>query len=475
MHWDLETEAPKNSIKTTSEVIGFLSEKTYEIINNTEVDKSLDYLNKNSSELDEINKRIIYLTSKEKQKLSKIPKQEYVEYNKLLSQAQNIWTQARQNNSFDEFSPYLDKIIKYKKAYIKRIGYTEHPYDALLDEYEEGMTVAKLEPFFESLKQKIVPLLNKIKQTKQVDTKCIDTAYNIEKQKKYSNKIAKQLGFCFDSGVLKESAHPFTLNFNKYDVRMTTRFIEDMFTSSLFSTIHETGHAMYEQNIADSIYDTILGTGVSLGIHESQSRFYENFVGKNENFWKYNYKELQQLFPENLDDTTTEEFYSAINKVSPSFIRVEADELTYSLHILVRFEMEKEIFEKDICVNDLPKLWNDKYQKYLGITPGNFTDGILQDVHWSAGLFGYFPTYALGSAYASQIFHYMNKEFDVNQAIKNNNLGPVLEYLTKHIHQYGSLKPADEIIYNMCGEYLNPKYYINYLEDKFSSIYSLSQ
>ncbi|AIT09624.1 peptidase M32 [Candidatus Francisella endociliophora] len=473
MHWDLETEAPKNSINTTSDVIGFFSEKVYEITNSDDVNKSLDYLNKNLSELDEINKRIVYLTTKERDKLSKIPKDEYVAYNKLLSQAQNIWTEARKNNDFEQFTPYLEKIINYQKKYVEKVGYKEHPYDVLLDEYEEGMTVAKLEPFFDSLKEKIVPLLEKIKQAKQVDTSCIDKPYNIEKQKQYSNKIAKQLGFDFDSGLLKESAHPFTLNFNKYDVRMTTRYIEDLFTSSLFSTIHETGHAMYEQNIGDDIYDSILGTGVSLGIHESQSRFYENLVGKNRAFWNSNYSELQSLFTENLTKTSEEEFYKAINKVSPSLIRVEADELTYSLHILVRFEVEKEIFENDIAIKNLPKLWNDKYEKYLGIVPKDFAEGILQDVHWAAGLFGYFPTYALGSAYASQIFHYMDKEFDVNSSIQKNKLQPILEFLTKNIHQHGSLKPANEIVYNMCGEQLNAKYYVNYLETKFSEIYDL--
>lgn len=450
MHWDLETQAPKNSINTTSEVIGFFSEKVYEITNSDELNTSLDYLNKNFTELGDINKRIVYLTTKQKDKLSKIPKDEYVAYNKLLSQAQNVWTEARNDNDFEKFAPYLDKIIQYQKKYVKRIGYNEHPYDVVLDDYEEGMTVAKLEPFFNSLKEKIVPLLEKIKNAQQVDTSCIDKPYNIGKQKQYSHKIAKQLGFNLDSGVLKESAHPFTLNFNKYDVRMTTRYIENLFTSSLFGTIHETGHAMYEQNIGDNIYDTILGTGVSLGIHESQSRFYENLVGKNKAFWDSNYSELQSLFLENLADTSAEEFYKAINKVSPSLIRVEADELTYSLHILVRFELEKEIFEKDIAIDDLPKLWNDKYQQYLGIIPSDFSNGILQDVHWSAGLFGYFPTYALGSAYASQIFHYMNKEFDVNDTIKHNKLELILNFLTKHIHQFGSLKPADEIIYNMC-------------------------
>ncbi|GAB4222000.1 MAG: carboxypeptidase M32 [Francisella sp.] len=473
MHWDLETQAPKNSIKKISEVIGFFSEKVYEITNSDDLTTSLDYLNKNLAKLDEVNKRIVYLVTREKDRISKIPKNEYVAYNQLLSQSQNIWAEARKNNDFSSFAPYLEKIINYQKKYIKRIGYTSHPYDVLLDDYEEGMTVDKLEPFFESLKQSLVPLLEKIKKAKQVDTKFIDKPYNIDKQKQYSRKIASKLGFNFDSGVLKESSHPFTLNFNKYDVRMTTRYIEDMFTSSLFSTIHETGHAIYEQNIGDDIYDTILGTGVSLGIHESQSRFYENLIGKSKAFWDRNYTELQILFTENLADIDKEEFYKAINKVTPSLIRVEADELTYSLHILIRFEIEKEIFTKDIDVMDLPNIWNNKYQQYLGIAPTDFSNGILQDVHWSAGLFGYFPTYALGSAYASQIFYYMNKDFDVNKAIREDKLELIANFLTKHIHKFGSLKPADEIIYNMCGEYLNPKYYIDYLNEKFSNIYDL--
>lgn len=473
MHWDLETEAPKNSVDTTSQVIGFFSEKTYELTNSPELIKTLHILNKNISELNDIDKRIVYLTTKEQQRLSKIPKDKYVQYNQLLSKAQNIWTEARAENDFNKFAPYLEKIIAYQKNYAKLIGDENHPYNVVLDDYEEGMTVAKLDPFFEKLKSKIVPLLKKISETKQVDTACISKKYDIEKQKQYSQKIAKQLGFNFDSGLLKESAHPFTLNFNKHDVRMTTRYIEDLFNSSLFSTIHETGHALYEQNIGNNIYDTILGTGVSLGIHESQSRFYENLVGKNKAFWNTNYTQLQQLFPENLNSVSIDDFYKATNAVSPSLIRVEADELTYSLHILVRYEIEKEIFSSDINVSDLPKLWNDKYQQYLGITPDNDANGILQDVHWAAGLFGYFPTYALGSAYASQFFYYMNKEFDVNEHIQENNLKPILSYLTKHIHQHGCLKVANELVRDMCAEQLNSDYYINYLENKFSNIYSL--
>ena len=440
MHWDLETEAPKNSVDTTSEVIGFFSEKTYELTNSESFIESLKVLNTNTSRLSETDKRIVYLTSKEQSKLSKIPKDKYVEYNQLISKAQSIWAEARQENDFEKFAPYLEKIITYQKNYTKLIGSKGHLYNVVLDDYEEEMTVAKLDPFFEGLKARIIPLLEKIKQAKQVDVSCLTKKYDIEKQKLYSKKIAKQLGFDFDSGLLKESAHPFTLNFNKYDVRMTTRYIEDLFSSSLFSTIHETGHALYEQNIGEDIYNTVLGTGVSLGIHESQSRFYENLVGKNKAFWIKNYKELQDLFPENLSLTSIDDFYKAANYVTPSLIRVEADELTYSLHILVRYEIEKEIFENDIPVLELPKLWNDKYEKYLGITPDSYANGILQDVHWAAGLFGYFPTYALGSVYASQFFHYMNEEFDVHKSIEKDELKPILAYLTKHIHQYGCLK-----------------------------------
>ena len=473
MHWDLETDAPKNSINTASDVIGFFSEKLYETTNNPGLISCLEFLSGALSELSAVDARIVHLTAKEQSRLSKIPKHEFVEYTKLLSKAQNIWSTARTDNNFDMFSPYLEKIIKYQKKYVDRVGYKSHPYDVLLDDYEEGMTVAKLEPFFEELKSRIVPLLSNISKAEKVDITCVSKKFDITKQKKYSHQIAKQLGFDFDSGLLKESSHPFTLNFNKYDVRMTTRYIEDLFSSSLFSTIHETGHAIYEQNIGDDIYNTVLGTGVSLGIHESQSRFYENLVGKNKSFWLKNYTGLQKMFPENLKDVDVSAFYRAINNVEPSFIRVEADELTYSLHILVRFEIEKEIFENDIPVSDLPKLWNDKYTKYLGITPNNYADGILQDVHWSAGLFGYFPTYALGSAYASQFFECMNKSFDVNNSLEKNELHKIREFLTDGIHKYGSLKPADELVCDLTGELLNPKYYVDYLEKKFTDIYSL--
>ena len=478
MNWDLETEAPKNSVDTTSDVISFMSEKVYELTNSKELDAVLIYLNQNIDSLDAKSKRIVYLTTKDKTKLSKIPKNEYVAYTKLISKAQNVWASARAENNFELFAPYLDKIIKYQKNYVNYVGYNAHPYDALLDDYEEGMTVAKLDPFFEGLKNKVVPLLDKIKKQAQVDTSAIDKDFDIDKQKILSKELAKCLGFNFDSGLLKESAHPFTLNFNKYDVRMTTRYKENLFISSIFSTMHETGHAMYEQNIGDDIYNTILGTGVTLGIHESQSRFYENLVGKNKSFWINRYSNLQKMFPEQLGNLNIDDFYKSINKVETDFIRVEADELTYPLHILIRYEIEKEMFEKDIDVKDidvkdLPALWDKKYTEYLGITPSNYKEGILQDVHWSAGLFGYFPTYALGTVYASQIFNSMNKQIDIATNLVEGNLSPILKYLTDNIHQYGSLKTADEIIHDLSGENLNPRHYIEYLEQKCSKIYSL--
>ena len=473
MHWDLETQIPKNAIMNRSEVIGFFSKKVYELSNSDELKNALNILNKNLDKLSNIDKRIVYLISEEQRKLSKIPKDEYVEYTMLVSKAQNIWAEAREKNDFKLFAPYLEKIITYQKKYINYIGYKNHPYDVLINDYEEGMTVDKLNPFFENLKNKIVPLLEKIKQKPQVNLSSIQKPYDIEKQKQLSNLLAKKLGFNFESGVLKESSHPFTLNFNKYDVRMTSRYMEDLFTSSIYSTIHEAGHAIYEQNIGEDIYNTILGTGVTLGIHESQSRFYENLIGKNQNFLQNIYPQIQELFPENLKNISIDEFYNAINNVDTTFIRVEADELTYPLHILIRYEMEKEIFENDINVYDLPKLWNEKYEKYLGITPSNYAEGILQDVHWSAGLFGYFPTYALGTVYASQIFNTINKKLNVKEILQSGNTKPILKFLVDNIHKYGSLKTADEIIFNLSNEYLNSKYYIDYLERKFSEIYNL--
>ena len=475
IHWDLETGAPKEGIKKASKVLGFYSGESYKILTEDKFIESIELLMTSLDELDEINKKIIIETKKDIDQIKKIPLDEYKAYNELISQAQIIWAEAREENNFKKFQPYLEKIIAYNKKYADYKGYQEHPYDALLDDYEPGMTVKKLDVFFADLKSKLVPLILKINQKKNfISDEIVRKDYNIEKQKEFSIFVAKYLGFDFDRGLLKESAHPFSMGLNKYDVRMTTRYTINDMQSSLFGTLHESGHSIYEQNIGDDIWETILGTGNSMGIHESQSRLYENLVGRTIEFWTPIYSKLQETFPEVLKDTTLDDFYKAINKVEPSLIRVEADELTYSLHIMLRYEIEKELVEGKIKVSDLPKIWNERMEKYLGIVPSTDADGVLQDVHWSAGLFGYFPSYALGSANASQIMNTMKTKLNVEDILKKGELNLIKDYLGEHIHKYGRLKDPKELMVIATGEEPNSKYYVDYLLEKYSKLYKIS-
>jgi len=474
IYWDLETNAPKEGIEKASKVLGFYSGESHKILTDLEFNKNIDLLLKNIDLLDPINKKIIIETKKDIENIKKIPLNEYKEYSELLSKAQPIWAEAREKNNFSLFLPYLKKIITYKQKYVNYKGYKEHPYDALLDDYEPGITVKQLDIFFDNLKNKLVPLILKINKKKNfISNDILKLDYPIEKQKEFSIFIAKYLGFDFKRGLLRESTHPFSMSLNKYDVRMTTRYFLNNLQSSLFGTIHESGHSIYEQNIGEDIWETRLGSGNSMGIHESQSRLYENLIARSMEFWVPIYPQLQETFPENLKDVPLDVFYRAINKSQSDLIRVEADELTYSLHIILRYEIEKELIEGKIIPEDLPKIWNKRMEKYLGIVPNSDSNGVLQDVHWAAGLFGYFPSYALGSANASQIMNTMKNKLNIDDILKEGKLEIIKEYLKENIHQYGKLKDPNEIMEIATEEIPNSKYYVDYLIEKYSKLYEI--
>ena len=474
IYWDLETEAPKEGIEKASQVLGFYSGESHRILTDLKFNKNIDLLLENIDLLDPINKKIIIETKKDIENIKKIPLNEYKEYNELLSKAQSIWAEAREKNNFSLFLPYLKKIITYKQKYVNYKGYNEHPYDALLDDYEPGITVKQLDIFFDNLKNRLVPLILKINKKKNfISNDILKLDYPIEKQKEFSIFIAKYLGFDFKRGLLRESTHPFSMSLNKYDVRMTTRYFLNDLQSSLFGTIHESGHSIYEQNIGEDICKTRLGGGNSMGIHESQSRLYENLIARSMEFWVPIYPKLQETFPENLKDIPLDLFYKAINKSQSDLIRVEADELTYSLHIILRYEIEKELIEGKIIPEDLPKIWNERMEKYLGIIPNNDSNGVLQDVHWAAGLFGYFPSYALGSANASQIMNSMKNKLNVDDILKEGKLEKIKEYLKENIHKFGKLKDPNEIMEIATGEIPTSKYYVNYLIEKYSKLYEI--
>ena len=470
LQWELETLAPKKGQDYLSEVLAYISMKDYELSTSDKFQNLVRDLLQEKESLDPILQKEVEQAAEEMEKMKKIPAEEYRAYAELCAKNQGVWEEAKQNNNFQLVEENLTKIFEYNRKFARYLQKEEkNLYDVLLRDYEKGMTCEKLDVFFASLKKEIVPLLHKIQKKKKQSFPFLTSPISKEKQKEFCHLLAEYLGFDFERGILAESEHPFTLNINKKDVRITTKYMESLPFSSIFSTIHETGHAIYEQQIGDELVSTLLGSGGSMGLHESQSRFWENIIGRSFEFWKELYPSLQTHFT-SLKTIPLEEFYQAINQVEASLIRTEADELTYCLHIMLRYELEKEMIEGTLSVKDLPKAWNEKIEEYLGITVPNATEGVLQDVHWYAGLIGYFPSYALGNAYASQLFHTMKQELSLDD-YSQDKLQEVRLWLGENIHQYGMMKTTSELIREITGEDLNPDYYIEYLKNKYEALY----
>lgn len=474
--WDNSTGAPKKAIDEKAKIIGQLDTEAYKILTSSEMKKYLDELSNDIDLLDDIDKKLVKIYKKEYDKLMKIPEDEYKAFSILATKSQVAWEEAKIASEFSIFKPYLEQIVDYKRKFITYRGYKDHPYNTLLDDYEPEMTVEKLDEFFNILKKEIVPLLQDIvNSNKSIKKDFIFDTYPIENQKKFSEYLLNLIKYDFDRGMLRESEHPFTLGFSKNDIRVTTHFFENRFLSAIYSTIHEGGHAIYEQNTDDKLIGTTLDEGTSMGIHESQSRFYENIIARSKAFCKVILPKAKELFGVQLNDVTVSQLYEAINIVEPSLIRIESDELTYALHIMVRYELEKKLMNNEIEVKDLPNIWNELMEEYLGIRPNNDAEGVLQDVHWSDGSFGYFPSYALGNAYAAQILATMQKDMDVEDLIEKSDFQSINEWLRKNIHQYGKLLEPNEIIIKATNESLNPKYLVQYLKDKYSNIYNLNK
>lgn len=475
VYWDLETKTPKKSRAYLSELSGELSMQEYNLFTSEEFVNLVENLNKNKESLSDIEKKEIEISLKEIERMKKIPAAKYEEYSKLTSLNQGIWEEAKSKKDFSIIKEGLEKIFYFSKKFAEyRKTDEKNLYDVLLNDYEKGMDTEKLDKFFAELKKEIVPFLKKIQEKKkQLEEKTrLNVEVDEEKQMKFVKFLADYVGFDFDKGLIETSEHPFTLNLNKNDVRLTTNNKKQLPFSTVFSIIHEAGHGIYEQQTADELIDTLLGTGGTMGLHESQSRFMENLVGRNINFWKPLYKKAQDFYPF-LADIKFEDFMREINTVQTGLIRVESDELTYSLHIMIRYEIEKMMFSENIAIDDLPKIWNEKVKEYLGIEPKNDSEGLMQDVHWYCGLVGYFPSYAIGNAYASQIYNTMKKDFDVEEALENGELKKITDWLGSKIHKYGKLKDTPEIIKEVTGEELNPKYYIEYLKEKYGKIYGV--
>jgi len=469
--WDMSTVAPRAGAPSRAPYIGLISAEQFEMLTSPVMEGYLDYVEGLGSDASEIWQAIARNLRREYDANKKIPPNLILEFSELMATAQPIWEKAKETNDYPLFAPTLEKIIGYQKRFIEARGYDGHPYNTLLDDYDQGMTVEKLDAFFSELKETVVPLLKSVVESKaQTDTSFL-APVDIATQQKLSAFLMDKVGFNSTYGILSESAHPFTTGFGKYDVRITTHYYEDKPLSSMYSVIHECGHAIYEQNISDELAGTPLENGANMSIHESQSGFYENIIGRSLPFWQNVAGEVGSILGGSYAGVSAERFYAASNTARPGMIRTEADELTYSLHIMVRYELEKEMISSDVDVSKLPGMWNDRYEEYLGIRPANDAEGILQDVHWSGGSFGYFPSYALGNAYASQIKAAMAKDLDFDALVSSGDIAGVENWLRAKIHGFGMLKTPEELIVGATGESLNAKYYTAYLKEKFEGIY----
>ncbi|MBU8906071.1 carboxypeptidase M32 [Desertibacillus haloalkaliphilus] len=472
--WDSRTGAPKKGIEQRSQVIGTLSTEVFKQSTSDQMAEFLQTLNNDEARhhLSEITTKTLDECQKEFDRNSKIPEEEYKEFVILQSKAEAAWEEAKEKADFSAFQPYLEKIVETIKRFIDYWGYEGNKYNTLLDDYEPGVTVDILDDVFGKLRDQLIPLVKGVTESKQPKTDFLFERFPKEQQRAFSLDILRQMNYDFNAGRLDETVHPFAIGLNPNDVRVTTKYDENDFRTAVFGTIHEGGHALYEQNISESLIGTPLADGTSMGIHESQSLFWENFVGRHPGFWEHNYERLKTHANGQFDQVSKDEFYQAINVAGPSLIRIEADELTYALHIIIRYEIEKALINDEIEVKDLPEIWNNKMEEYLGIRPSHDGEGVLQDVHWSDGSFGYFPSYALGYIYAAQLQAAMKKDLpNYDQLITDGNLTPLQEWLTNHVHQFGKLKTPVEILKDITGEGINPDDLVQYLSEKYRNLY----
>ncbi len=392
---------------------------------------------------------------------------------KITSIAQQVWAEAKEKSDFPSFAPYLKSIVALKKEEASLLADQSSPYDALIDYYEPGMTVTRLVPLFAALKKELLALLEKVQRAPIAPRDdFLHRCWPARRQLAFGRRVLETMGYSFLCGRQDLSAHPFTTSFHPTDVRITTRMNEYNFLSSFFSSLHEGGHALYDQGLNAEYFGTPLGETLSLGIHESQSRLWENGIGRSMPFWNYFYPILKEAFPRTLQDIGLEAFYGAINRVSPSLIRVEADELTYNLHVMVRFEIERALMEEDLPVEEIPRLWNEKMEAYLGVVPDSDADGALQDIHWAGGAFGYFPTYTLGNLYAAQFLSQARKDIpSLETDIGQGRLTILTHWLNEKIHRFGRRYSSDDLVRRVTGEPLNPSYFVDGLREKLGEIY----
>ncbi|MBQ6478355.1 MAG: carboxypeptidase M32 [Erysipelotrichaceae bacterium] len=469
---DRLTVAPRKGSAYRNRMLSIIEGELFELQTDKSYVEAILFLSE--TDLGEIGNRDIALAKKSLENILKFSKEETMEFSLAMMNSYEAWYDAKNRNDYKIFEPHLLKLIEMSKQRLQKRNPKIHPYDLALDDYEEGMDRKKYDLFFSLIKKELLPLIRKIDKKKgYIDDSFLYRYYPADKQAVFMKDIMKYIGFSSEWGCMALTEHPFTDALSRNDVRVTTAYDEHNITSAIFSLIHECGHGFYEHQI-DPKYDAYPYLHqISSGMHESQSRFFENYLGRRKSFFRILYPKLQELFPENLKNVSIDDFIRAVNVSKCSLIRTDADELTYPVHILIRYELEKEIFENKIDLNRLDQLWDEKYEKYFGIKSGKASDGILQDVHWSGASFGYFPTYALGSAIGAQILHKMEKDLNVDDLLEKGKFSSITAYLKKNIQHYAALYSFEQILEKATGEKFDPNYYIGYLKDKYKGLYGI--
>ncbi len=475
--WDQQTYMPPGGAEHRAAQLATLSKIAHQMFTAEETGRLLEEAEAEGAGLDydSDDASLLRVTRHDYDLATRLPTALVAEIARVTTLAHEEWAKARAGSDYRAFQPWLEQIVDLNLQKAEHLGYEDRIYDALLDQYEPGMKTAQVAAVFEELKARQVPLVRAIAgQLDAVDDAVLRREYDEARQEAFGLEVARQLGYDFQRGRLDRTVHPFTTSFGTNDVRITTRYDRNWLPTALFGTIHESGHALYEQGSGPSLVGTPLEGGTSLGVHESQSRLWENLVGRSRGFWQHFFPRLKALFPEALADVDLETFYRALNRVQPSLIRVEADEVTYNLHIIIRFELENDLLEGRVKVQDAPEAWNAKYEEYLGLTPPDDAQGVLQDVHWSSGSIGYFPTYTLGNLMSVPFFEKAVAERPgIPEQIAQGEFGDLLDWLRENIYRHGRKYMPAELFERVTGGPLSAEPYLRYLHAKYSEIYDL--
>jgi carboxypeptidase Taq len=473
LEWDQETYMPPGAAEARAQQLATLKTLGHRYLTDDVVGSLLDALDGEVE--DEADRALVRVTQRDYDRATKLSPDFVARFARAKARAMEAWKRARADDDFARFAPHLQEIVDLSVEQAETIGYEDHRYDALLDEYEPGATWAEIDRVFRDLRAELVPIVQAIADAEPPDDAFLRRPYDEDKQWAFGLDTIRAFGYDFERGRQDRSAHPFSTSFAVTDCRITTRIAPEFFPTGFFGTLHECGHALYEQGVDPSLGRTPLASGTSLGMHESQSRLWENLVGRSRAFWRWAYPNLQSTFPDALGGVSEDEFYRAVNRVRPSLIRVEADEVTYNLHVMLRFELETQLVDGSLSVDDMPDAWNATMEDMLALAPGSDADGWLQDIHWSLGAVGYFPTYTLGNLMSVQLFEAARDDLgDLDAQFEQGEFAPLLGWLREHVHQHGRSRDAGQILRDATGESLSAEPWLGYVRRKFGAVYGAS-